>query len=75
MYLFILTTKKKKKVFISWSGWWNCGPFVPFLILHEKHATHTCYLKEANYGLRVMACDLGAGEGQRERNEAGLGIY
>lgn len=75
MYLFSLTTKKKNKVFITWSGWWNCGPFLSFLILHEKHVTHKYYLKEANYELRVMACDLGEGEEQRERNKAGLGIY
>lgn len=52
----------------GWSGWWDCGPFVCFLILHGKHVTQKYYVKEANYDLQVVECDLGwrraEGEGQ-----------
>lgn len=44
---------------IGWSEWWDCGPFVCFLILRGKHVTHKCCVKEANYDLQVVERDLG----------------
>lgn len=46
-------------MFPGWSGWWDYGPFVSFLILHGKHVTRKGYVKEASYDLQVVENDPG----------------
>lgn len=61
-------------MFAGWSGWWDCGSFISFSILHRKHVRHKRYVKEANDGRQVRECDL---DGRRAEGEekATLGIY